>query len=107
MPQQFVRNNQHTLEKILISPSLDLRFVEKDQNGNLNIFEQRLHRQNQTAFNLTSMTSLYTDLWTYVLSNLADQSQQYQTKKLKSEDIVLLENKVQIIPQVRNSTWMI
>jgi len=53
------------------------------------------------------MTSLYTDLWTYVLSNLADQSQQYQTKKLKSEEIVLLENKVQIIPRVLNSTWMI
>lgn len=105
MPTQFFRNDKHTLSKILVAPTLELTFFEKTLGGELQIFEQRPHRANQTAFNMTQMTSMYQNLWNNILSKESEEKRQQPSLHLRSEEITLLESPIVVIPKQIDPTW--
>lgn len=53
-----MRKDKHRLNKVLVSPSLDLTFLVIDSEGDMRKIEQMNHSDKQTPFNLTQMTSL-------------------------------------------------
>jgi hypothetical protein len=79
--------------------------VERGAYEKINIFDQREHRTNQTAFNMTKMTALYVNLWTYILEKEMGATQR-PSVHLRSEEIELLESKVVLTPMPIDMSWM-
>jgi hypothetical protein len=73
--------------------------LEKTSDGELHVFEHRPHRENQTTFNLTQMTSMFEDQWNYILSKEMEDQYQKPSVHLRSEEITLLESPIVITPK--------